>query len=251
MTPSGARRHVARIARGAADMTVAHALRAAAFGLPAPDRDPFDAACIHILIEDRRAGRAVGCFRMLPLASGAEVGRSYSATFYDLAQLGRRAGPMTELGRFCVQPGARDPDILRAAWGAITAHVDATGVQMLFGCTSFRGTDPAPYVGAFALLAQHHLAPPDWAPQRRAPRTVTLAPGQGAIDTRRAVQALPPLLRSYLAMGGKVSDHAVIDPVMNTLHVFTGVDIAAIPAARKRVLRADAAMPAGAPDSEA
>ena len=39
-------------------------------------------------------------------------------------------------------------------------------------------------------------------------------------------------------MGGWVSDHAVIDARMNTLHVFTGVEIAAIPPARKRLLRA-------------
>ena len=39
-------------------------------------------------------------------------------------------------------------------------------------------------------------------------------------------------------MGGWVSDHAVVDEKMNTLHVFTGVEIGAIPAARKRLLRA-------------
>ena len=52
---------------------------------------------------------------------------------------------------------------------------------------------------------------------------------------------MPPLLRSYLAMGGRVSDHAVIDRQLNTLHVFTGLETAAIPEARKRLLRAVAA----------
>nr|WP_303626509.1 GNAT family N-acetyltransferase [Roseovarius sp. M141] len=226
-------------------MEAACAIRAAAFGLGAPDRDPFDDACIQIVIEDRRASCLVGCFRMLPLASGADIARSYSARFYDLARLALHMGPMTELGRFCVRPGLRDPDILRAAWGAVTAHVDTQGVGMLFGCTSFRGIDPAPYAAAFALLAQRHLAPPDWAPLPRAPQTVPLMRQQDAPDARRAVQAMPPLLRTYLAMGGKVSDHAVIDAQMNTLHVFTGLEIAAIPVARKRLLRADARVPDG------
>jgi putative hemolysin len=52
---------------------------------------------------------------------------------------------------------------------------------------------------------------------------------------------MPPLLRSYLAMGGWVSDHAVIDREMGTMHVFTGLEVRAIPAARKRLLRALAA----------
>ena len=51
---------------------------------------------------------------------------------------------------------------------------------------------------------------------------------------------MPPLLRSYLAMGGWVSDHAVVDPVLRTMHVFTGVEIGTIPPARQRLLRATA-----------
>ena len=43
-------------------------------------------------------------------------------------------------------------------------------------------------------------------------------------------------------MGGWVSDHAVIDARLNTLHVFTGLEIAAIPPARARALRAIAAI---------
>ena len=35
---------------------------------------------------------------------------------------------------------------------------------------------------------------------------------------------MPPLLRAYLLMGW-VSDHAVIDNKLNTLHVFTGLEV--------------------------
>ena len=49
---------------------------------------------------------------------------------------------------------------------------------------------------------------------------------------------MPPLLRSYLAMGGWVSDHAVVDAHLGTLHVFTGLEINVIPPARKKLLRA-------------
>ena len=36
---------------------------------------------------------------------------------------------------------------------------------------------------------------------------------------------LPPLLKFYLRLGGKVSDHAVIDKDLDTLHVFTYLDL--------------------------
>jgi putative hemolysin len=57
-------------------------------------------------------------------------------------------------------------------------------------------------------------------------------------DAKKAMLRMPPLLRTYLMMGGWVSDHAVVDKHMNTLHVFTGLEIGAIPPARKRLLRA-------------
>lgn len=239
MTPTGRGRYAVRTARGGADIAAVRRLRAAAFGPAGPDEgDPLETRARNVVIGDRRLGRIAGCFRLLPLATGADVADSYSARFYDLTRLSHHPGPMVELGRFCIDPDARDPDILRAAWAAVTAHVDAVGVRMLFGCTSFRGTDPAPYAQALALLAQRHLAPPDWAPGRRAARTVPLTAND--FEPRRALREIPPLLRTYLAMGGRVSDHAVVDAAMNTLHVFTGLEIDTIPESRKRLLRADA-----------
>lgn len=60
----------------------------------------------------------------------------------------------------------------------------------------------------------------------------------GISKTEEVRNQMPPLLKTYLLMGGWVSDHAVIDPHMNTLHVFTGVETKAIPESRKRLLRA-------------
>lgn len=229
------RRYVAHPARNAADIDRARQLRARAFGLGREDIEAYDACCTHVLVEDRRDGRVIACFRLRDFSGFDAAGDSYAAQFYDLAPLAGLCGRITELGRFCIEPGARDPDILRAAWGAITAHVDAADVALLFGCTSFAGTDPARYRDAFAFLAEKHIAPAGSAPGRRAPQTVLL---RGASwNSAAALAQLPPLLRTYLRMGGWVSDHAVIDPDMNTIHVFTGLEIARIPEARKRRLR--------------
>ncbi|MEL6426276.1 MAG: ornithine-acyl-ACP acyltransferase, partial [Pseudomonadota bacterium] len=60
-------------------------------------------------------------------------------------------------------------------------------------------------------------------------------------DLKQANKGMPPLLRSYLVMGGWVSDHAVVDNDLNTLHVFTGLEIKGIPPGRARLLRMSAA----------
>lgn len=232
-------RYGARLARSAADHRAAQRLRSLAFrGAAAADADPFDADCVHVLVEDQRTGTLVCCFRLLHLPSGAEIGRSYSAQFYELSALRDFDGPMVEMGRFCIHPDWRDADILRVAWGAMTAYVDAEGVEMLFGCSSFHGTEAADYHDAFALLRDRHLAPKRWLPRVKAPSVFEFARRlRRKPDLRAARAKMPPLLRTYLLMGGWVSDHAVIDNDLGTLHVFTGLEIRAVPAARARRLR--------------
>lgn len=236
-------RYAARLAAGDDDVQAAQRLRHLAFYTNrdgARDADAFDAICRHVLVEEVRTGTPVACFRLLPLVGGAEIGRSYSAQYYELSALSAFAGRMVEIGRFCIHPDWHDPDIVRVAWGAMTRFVDATGVEMLFGCSSFAGTEAAAYRDAFAWLAQRHLAPRRWLPRVKAPDVFRFAGAQRRTrpDARRALVTMPPLLRSYLGMGGWVSDHAVVDRELNTLHVFTGLEIGAIPPARARLLRA-------------
>ena len=242
----GRGRYRARFAESATDLDRAQALRWRAFravrGQGAEDGrdvDAFDALCRHVLVEAAGDGRLVAAFRLLPLADGREIGRSYAAQYYELAGLRRYPGKMVEMGRFCLDPECHDPDVLRVAWAAMTRFVDAEGVGMLFGCSSFLGTDAETYLDAFAMLRERHLAPKRWRPVVKAPKVFRfgLRLRRRQSDPRRAMQLMPPLLRTYLMMGGWVSDHAVVDDDLGTLHVFTGVEIAGIPPARARARR--------------
>lgn len=247
MLPFSKGKYRARLAETAADQESAQRLRFLAFasehgadsrqnGL---DSDQFDPLCKHFLIENRRTGQLLCCFRIMIFPSGAEISKSYSAQFYELSALESYSAPMVELGRVCVHPAENDPDLLRLAWAAITRYVDNHDVELLFGCSSFKGINTDSYSDAFAILRDKHLAPKRWLPRVKAPKLFSFSKLlRRTGDTEKGMRLMPPLLKTYLMMGGWVSDHAVIDRHMNTLHVFTGVEIRAIPAARKRLLRA-------------
>jgi putative hemolysin len=231
---------VARWGEGPADLAAALALRGRVFRGGRDDADAQDAFCRHVLVE--RDGVLAATYRLRLFARSDNIRDSYSGARYDLTRLAARGGAMVEMGRFCTAPGLRDPDPIRLAWAAATRAVEDWGAGFLFGCSSFAGTDPAGEAEALGLLAGTYLAPQDWAPQ-------DWAPGVGAAevfrlaglpmpgDAARAAARLPGLLRSYLAMGGRVSDHAVIDRDLGTFHLFTGLDLAAVPPARAAALR--------------
>ncbi len=242
----------ARIAAAPKDVKAAQRLRYRAFiacrsAVDRPDgldADPFDEICQQVLVDEAGSGRVVATFRVLRLRCGAEIGRSYSAQHYGLAGLSRFRWPMAEIGRFCVAPGEGDPGILRAALSALAALVDRQGIRLVFGCSSFDGTDAGLYGDAFAMLKEQHLAPQCWLPRIKAPNVFRFAQRlRQKPDRRRALSSMPPLLRSYLSMGGWVSDHAVIDRDLDTLHVFTGLEVGSIPPRRAHLLRASAVSP--------
>ncbi|WP_050528284.1 GNAT family N-acetyltransferase [Pseudorhodobacter aquimaris] len=230
-------RYLVREAAGPDDLDRVLALRALCFR--PSDQDNFDQRCTHVLVEDTGTDTLVCCFRMLSMAA-SDISHSYSAQFYDLKRLALYQGPLLELGRFCIHPMRHDPDILRVAWAWLTARVDAEGIAVLFGCTSFTGAVAEPHLDAFAYLNTTHQAPPQWRPGVKAGEVFDFAlglegRGQNALQVRAT---MPPLLRSYLAMGGWVSDHAVFDRDLDRMHVFTAVEIAAIPPVRANLLRA-------------
>ncbi|MEN8889102.1 MAG: GNAT family N-acyltransferase [Celeribacter marinus] len=238
-----------RFAATSADVEAAQRLRHLAFvtareqsgsdsGL---DCDDFDALYRHVLIEDAKTGQLVCTYRFQDFQGGGDLSRSYCAQFYDLDALARYEGRMMEVGRFCIHPDWHDGDVLRTAWAVMTAYVDASGIDLLFGCSSFEGTDWMVHGDALAMLKHRHIGPKHWLPQIKAPNVFKFAARlRRKPDAKRAARAMPPLLKTYLMMGGWVSDHAVVDRQLGTMHVFTGVEIASIPDARKKLLRAAA-----------
>ncbi|WP_333712285.1 GNAT family N-acetyltransferase [Yoonia sp.] len=223
----------ARLAETPADILACQRLRQRCFfGTEGLDQDRFDLRCKHLMVLDGH-GALVATARVMLFASGAEIEASYAAQYYDLAGLATQRTPIMEVGRFCIAPTAQGADVLRLAWAVLTHLVDKAGATVLFGCTSFQGIDPQPYGAGFTRLFQRYQSPADLRPRARAKEVIPFAT---MTDTGSA--PLPPLLRTYLAMGGWVSDHAVVDRAMNTLHVFTCVSLDQIPPARARALRA-------------
>ena len=217
-----------RVARTPQEVAAVMDLRRARFGVGA-DRFDEGAVLVGVGPED---GPLACSFRLNPCA-GPAILDSYSAQFYDLGQIAGLSKMSVELGRFCLIEGA-SADVLRLAFAAMTRVVDRHGAGLLFGCASFHGADMAAHLPALQVL-KPHIAPHQIG--RKSPHIADYMDVTGQ-DAALGLRQMPPLLRSYLGLGGWVSDHAVQDFDLDTLHVFTGVEIANIPSARAANLRA-------------
>ncbi|MFN4102403.1 MAG: GNAT family N-acyltransferase, partial [Pararhodobacter sp.] len=219
------------------------ALRARAFRGGKADRDNFDATSLHLWV-GRPAGAAgegpQATLRLRRHTDARALLQGYAAQHYDLTAMSAAGGTTLELGRLCAEPGAGEADLLRLLWAGVARVALVTGAARLIGCTSFHTTDVAGLDPAWALLKARHLGPVDLAPRVKAAETYAFGTVTATPEAASA-SLLPPLLRAYLAMGGWVSDHAVIDRDLGTCHVFTCVDIDRLPPARRRVLEQMAA----------
>lgn len=169
--------------------------------------------------------RVVGVYRLMR-DDAAKAGRGfYGATEYDLSLLERSGRKLVELGRSCVAADHRGGVGMHLLWSELARYVLERDIEILFGTASFHGTDPEPISDALAFLHHRHLAPDDLRVRALDAHYLDMnlrAPGE--IDTARAARQIPPLLKSYLRLGGFVGDGAFVDHGFNTIDVCVVMD---------------------------
>ena len=199
----------------------------------------FDKVCDHLLVVDHaaldRKGRArakvVGAYRLLRQDIAEKNFGFYSAGEYDIAPLLARHPDkrFLELGRSCVLGPYRSRRALDLLWRGIGIYLDHHGIDVMFGCASFEGVDPALHARALAFLNACAKSRPDWRVSALPERHVAMSGlDQEIIDRRAALADLPPLMKGYLRCGATVGDGAVIDAQFGTTDVFVVMPVADI-----------------------
>lgn len=196
------------------------------------ERDPFDPHYTHMVLVDTRrdAGaldHVVGVYRLMPGERAAEIGGFYSEAEYDLGALYATGRKLLELGRSCVHPEYRGGIALMRLWQGLGTYVFGSGAEILFGVASFHGTDVDRLAMPLSHLHHAHLAPPELR-VRALPEVfqpMDLMP-EDAVDRVAAMRQVPPLIKSYLRLGGFVGEGAFVDRAFNTTDVCLVLDTA-------------------------
>jgi putative hemolysin len=202
---------------------------------------PFDRICDHMLVIDhdarskfgRKKPKVVGTYRLLRQDMAEKHGGFYSAQEFDIAPLlAHHAGTrFLELGRSCVLPEYRSKRTIELLWRGIASYMQHYRIGAMIGCASFEGTNPLAHALPLSFLHHHATSEGDWAAQALPERFVKMDMiSKEAIELRRALDALPTLIRGYLRVGAKFGAGAVIDRQFGTVDVLVVLPVSAIDA---------------------
>ncbi len=207
--------------------------------------DPLDAYADHLMLEDlRRPGepRLVGVYRLMRGDQARRAGGFCAEAEFDLSPILDDCRAVMELGRACLHRDHRGGAGVMRLWQGLARYTERHGIDRLFGVSSFPGTDPHAIAEPLAYLHHHHRLPAGRRPRAHPCGAVALdlLPPE-AIDRKRAVATMPPLLKGYLRLGGAVGDSAYIDHAFNCIDVCLVLDTARL-SARQRARYVPAAV---------
>ena len=204
------------------------------------DVDPFDRICDHLLVIDRafrRTPRArpgskvVGTYRLLRQGPAERNGGFYSASEFDMRGLiaAHPGQQILELGRSCVLKPYRNKRTVELLWHGIWRYVRHHGVDLMIGCASLEGTDPAELAPQLSFLHHHARAPAEWQVSALPARYVGMNRiSAQAINAKSALASLPPLIKGYLRLGARFGEGAVVDRQFGTTDVLVVLRVAEI-----------------------
>lgn len=208
------------------------------------DKDAFDKICDHMLVLDhnapqpitspiRRKPPVVGTYRLLGQQAAMQHGGFYTESEFDVATLLDRHPNLRflELGRSCVLPPYRTKRTVELLWHGIWSYVRQNNFDVMIGCASIEGTDPDQLALPLSFLHHHARAPEAWRTGAHAANRIDMnRMPKEAIDPKRALRELPPLIKGYLRVGAFIGDGAVIDHQFGTTDVLMIMPVSAISA---------------------
>jgi putative hemolysin len=231
--------YAARLARDAAEVRAAQALRFEVFNLELNeglaesyasglDEDPFDAVCNHLVVEHLPSSQIVGTYRMQTGGNAKSKLGYYSAQEFDFQPYEPFREQIVELGRACVHAQHRNLVVLGMLWKGIAGYAQRHGARHLLGCSSLTSQDPAVGASAYTELCRKNLAPLPW-------RTTPLPEYECPLrQLAEEPVKIPKLLRAYLSVGAKICGPPALDRSFKTIDFLTLLDLETLPAIVRR-----------------
>ena len=188
------------------------------------DYDKVDKFADHLIVIDKNRkdikNKIIGTYRLLRGDIAAHCGGFYTSSEFDLFKVlnSYKNNQILELGRSCVHQDYRNGTIMNLLWKAIAEYVKLYKIKILLGCASFHGTDAMKYTNELSYLRKNFSLSDELSVKSLDTKThpIHTEINSNTNDLRTFVK-LPPLIKGYLRIGGKVSHDCFVDFKFNTI----------------------------------
>lgn len=187
------------------------------------DTDEYDPWCEHLLVREQLTGQVVGTYRLLTPVNAERLGRYYSESEFDLSSLGDMRKQVIELGRSCIHPDYRNGAVIMLLWAGIANIVKHLKLRYVLGCASVSLRDGGVTAAHVWHQAKHSMAEAKHLPVLRPHHPYPV--GRLELDADLPAR-MPPLIKGYLKVGGRICGEPAWDPDFNTADfpVFLEID---------------------------
>ena len=190
--------------------------------------DAYDAHFDHLILQDKTLpadDNVVGVYRLLRCDMAQKGLGFYSAGEFRLDKISGCGRKSVELGRSCVDVRYRNGVAMHLLWTGLAEYVARNEIEILFGVASFHGTDPAVIAHALSFLHHNYLASDELRVAVYGANAIAMdILSDKETDRAAALMQIPPLIKSYLRLGGTVGAGAFVDYGFNTIDVCLVMD---------------------------
>ena len=188
------------------------------------DYDKVDQYADHLVVIDKNSKRIknkiVGTYRLLRGDVADNFSGFYTSTEFNLNNLLKlyKNNQILELGRSCVHKDYRNGTIVNLLWKAVSEYIKLYDIKILLGCASFPGTNVMKFSQELSFLRQNFFLPQEFLIESLDNKSYPVFNKKtNTINNLKIFAKLPPLIKGYLRVGGKVSDSFFIDHHFNTI----------------------------------
>ena len=196
------------------------------------DHDEFDDGAAHLIAYSKDNPNPIGTYRAIG-QPGNDPDKMYSAREYYVTGAERFLPLTIEVGRSCVDKDYRDGAVVTLLWSGMAAITMRSGCRYLCGCVSLEDVRPAVAWAVYDDLKDKGLFSTNVSFKPREqflfPRPPEEEIARVRADRACIRQAVPPLLKGYLTLGGKLLGEPAFDYEFGSVDLPIMVDMWRLP----------------------
>ncbi len=188
------------------------------------DYDKIDKFADHLIVINKKRkcikNNIVGTYRLIRGDIASHFGGFYSSSEFDLTNIlnSYNDSQILELGRSCVHKDYRNGTTMNLLWKGIAEYIKLYDINILLGCASFPGTDIKKFSKELSYLRSNFSLPDEISVQSLVNNNYPIYNKNSINESNlRTFAKLPPLIKGYLRVGGRVSGNFFVDYDFNTI----------------------------------